>query len=196
MQFRIRDLLLATTFCALTCAGLVYPNPLLESLYYSLALFAIMASALSAIALIEGRRAYALGFLVASSAYLSFAHVADQDGIVPRHAGPELTTQLLRVAFNKLDQGQYDTSLAASEIYIGPKRAVPPIAEPIPQPPWQGNLSVLTGGGQRIVADGSSMSFMRIGHSAWAMLLGWIAAVFTRALYLRSRRRPAGSVPT
>lgn len=189
MRFRILDLLLATAICGFTCAALVRADSFIACLYFSLTLAAVFAAALCAIGQIGASRAYWLGFAVTSGAYLVFAHVPDVDDQVPRHDGPEITTQLLRLAFNKIHSGTYHTSFSRPSGFFpvtSEEEHVEALGDTMQG--WPNNLSLVVQGGQRIVSDGTSKSFMLIGHSAWALLLGWIAGHFTRFIYLRSHR--------
>jgi hypothetical protein len=191
MRYSILQLFCATTICALLCAALVRADPPFECLFFSVAQLAILTALLGAIGETGVQRAYWLGFFIASGAYLAFAHVADADGVVPRHNGPEFTTQLLRLAFNKLHDRSYATSFSRQP---GGFFSVPSETEGIDPfgdsaAPFSGKLSLVIGSGQQIVSDGTSISFMRIGHSAWALLFGWVGGHFTRFIYVRSRRQ-------
>ena len=170
----------------------------------SFALAFILGSILLAVGRKSGARAFWTGFAISSLSYLVFAHLPDSDELVPRHNGPEITTQLLRHCFNWMQADTYDSNLTSQPggffsvdddpFAFGPDDdsfsaatrnddMANETAERFPN-----NLSLIVGGGQRIVADGRSMSFMRIGHAVWALLLGWIGGHFTQIVYERSRR--------
>jgi len=136
--------------------------------------------------------------------YIVFAHLPDADEIVPRHNGPEITTQLLRHGFNWMHAETSDTNFTPQSggyfstdddpFEIGADDSAPSttadnesIAKAVPEP-FPSNFDLILGSGQRIVADGRSMSFMRIGHVAWALLLGWIGGHFTQTVYEWTRR--------
>lgn len=179
MRFSLLQLLAVLTVCALAAAGLARPTELAESLFFTFTLLAILAAAIAAAVLTGPARAYWLGFFMASASYLALVHVPDADEEVPRHNGPEFTTQLLRVLYNKIHAATFETIFT-------PDADWPDITD-------EGRLSLRIVGGQRIISDGTSRSFMRIGHSAWALLLGGIAGHFARGLYVRSRSLAAST---
>lgn len=204
MRFRIFELLIIVSVIALACVSVKQSDPLFETLFFSLTITFVLAAILLAVGRKDGARAFWAGFAISSLLYLVFAHVPDADGIVPRHNGPEITTQLLRHGFNWVHAGTHDTNFpsqpggyfsvgddpfacdANDDVFaaVADNEDMPQEApEPFPK-----NLSLIHGSGQRIVADGRSMSFMRIGHAAWALFLGWIGGHFTQMVYERSRR--------
>jgi len=54
--------------------------------------------------------------------------------------------------------------------------------------PFRTTNSLVIRGGQSLFPDSNSVSFMRIGHACWALLLGWMGGHFTRVVYQRSRQ--------
>ena len=208
MQFRVIELLIATGIFAFGFASLARSDPLFETLFFSFSLLLVLVAILLSIGREAGSRVFWIGFAVSSSSYLVLAHIPDGDGSVPRHNGPELTTQLLRVSYNWLRSGTYDTSFSARSggffsIQDDVKNEKNP-SDPFGTPgsdeatsrnltsAFPANLSLVIGGGQRIVSSGDSISFIRIGHAAWALLIGWAAGHFTRFAYERTRRTYEG----
>jgi hypothetical protein len=48
-------------------------------------------------------------------------------------------------------------------------------------------LSLIVGRKQTLIPFDDPLAYMRIGHAAWALLLGWIAGHASRFVYVRSR---------
>ena len=228
MRFRLLELLIVVGVIAFAMASLNRADSLFETLFFSFTLLAILAAFLLSISRQAGARAFWIAFASTSSVYLVFAHVPDSDGSVPRQNGPEITTQLLRLAFNWLHADYYETSFSRQsgsgffsvqdsridsrdsddpfaadspdESFVTPQTDFDDLIELIKETagtsgfgetePFTPNLNLVFGGGQRLISSGDSITFMRIGHSAWALLLGWIAGHFTRLVYERSRRHP------
>ena len=205
LRFNLRELFAITGVIAFGTVSLLRSDQLYETLFFSFTLLVILTAFLLSIAVQAGGRVFWIAFAATSSLYLGLAHVPDSEGFVPRHYGPEITTQLLLLVYNwpNAETDQYYPGGAFSvqddPFANGSPPAMPdkprdfddlisdvteiigPDIEPFPP-----NLQLIVGGGQRISDD--SVSFMRIGHSAWALLIGWIAGHFTRAIYERSRR--------
>lgn len=228
MRIRLIELLIVVGVIAFAMVSLNRADPLFETLFFSFTLLTILAAILMAIGRRGGARAFWIGFAVTSSTYLAFAHLPDSEESVPRHNGPEITTQLLRHAFNWLHGDEDGSSLSPpsgigffsvpddrtasrdsddpfaadspDESTVTPNPTFDdlidlidiPIAESDDREPAasSANLNLVFGGGQRVISSGDSTAFMRIGHCAWALLLGWIAGHFTRYVYERSRRHP------
>lgn len=206
MRFRISELLAATGIIGFGLGSLVRSDAIFETLFYSIALVFILMAVLLAIARAGPAKYFWLGFAIASSSYLGLAHIPDVEGFVPRQDGPELTTQLLRVAYNFLRSDQYQTRFS-NEPPPGGFFAINDDFEqrPIMDDPFAssnrhesesqdqarsstGNLNVIIGGGQSVEPPENSVSFMRIGHAAWSLLIGWISGHFTQFVYVRSHR--------
>jgi len=204
MRFRLIECLTIVSIVGLVCVSLKQSDPLWETIFFSFTLGFVLASILLAVGRNGAARVFWTGFAISALSYLVFAHVPDADEMVPRHNGPEITTQLLRHGFNWMHTHTYETNLRSQPggffavkddpFAVGPdddalsqktgnNDMAYEAAEPFPS-----NLSLILGGGQRVVADGRSVSFMRIGHAAWALLLGWIGGHFTQMVYERSRR--------
>jgi hypothetical protein len=204
LKFRIIELLIVTSVIGLACVSLKRSDPLFETIFFSFTLAFVSTSILLTVGRDGGARAFWAGFAILSLSYLAFAHVPDVDEMVPRHNGPEITTQLLQLGFNWMHAETYDTtfssqpggffSIADDPFTFGADNDIVSTTTDNDDTPqkaaesFSGSLSLIVGGGQRIVADGRSMSFMRIGHAAWALVLGWIGGHFTQAVYDRSRR--------
>ena len=203
MRFRIIELLTIVSVTGFACVALKQSDPFFETVFFSFTLASLLAATLLAIGRHGGARAFWTGFAVSSISYLLFAHMPDADSMVPRHNGPELSTQLLRHGLNWLHAETYDSNLTSQP---GGMFSVDDMNESITDDdplgvitdfddtqdemgePFPGNLSLIVGGGQRIVSDGRSISFMGIGHAAWALLFGWIGGHFTRTVFERSHR--------
>ena len=203
MKFRIIELLALMSVIGLASVSLKRSDPLFETIFFSFTLAFVSASILLAVGRDGGARAFWVGFATSSLSYLAFAHTPDADEMVPRHNGPEITTQLLRVGFNWMHAGAYDNnfttksggffSVADDPFTFGADDILSATTDNDDASKEAGesfpsNISLVFGAGQQIVADGGSISFMRIGHSTWALLLGWIGGHFTQVVYERSRR--------
>lgn len=186
LKFRIIELLIVISVIGLACGSLKQSDPLFETIFFSFTLAFVLASMLLAVGRTGGARAFWIGFSISSLSYLVFAHVPDGDDLVPRHDGPEITTQLLRHGYNWLHADTYDSNLTSppGEFFSvdddsfsagGDNNPISTTTDVDHAPnetadPFPGNLSLIIHRGQQIIADGRSMSFMRIGHSAWALL--------------------------
>lgn len=195
MRYRILEFLIAVGVIAFAIVSLNCADPLFETLFFSFTLGVILASLLLSIGRRAGTRAFWFAFAATSSLYLAFAHVPDSDQAVPRHNGPEVTTQILRLAYNWLHSDSFDTNFSAQPGDGFFSIQDDPTGTPGNDMPrganYETSLSLIFGVGQRVISSGDSISFMRIGHSAWALLLGWISGHFTRVVYERSRRQPS-----
>jgi len=181
MRFSILQLLTATTIIAFATFSLKRADPLFETLFFSFTLLVILAAILMAIGRKEGARAFWIAFATTSALYLVFAHIPDSDGMGPRHNGPEVTTQLLRLSYNWLHSDSYDTNFS-----LQPGGGFDLVQVNTRKP----DFARVQGGVLHIISSGDFMSFMRIGHSAWALLVGLVAGYFTRFIYERSRLQP------
>ena len=197
MQFRIIHLLAGTAFFAVVCAGLVRADWLFNCLAFSLVLLALLTSALCAIAEIGESRMFWLGFLLAGGSYLIFAHSPDADGNSPRRSGPEFTTLLLRYTFYKLHPTTANPFAVPPAVGQGGMFSIPSDSIRLKSPPesdsiaqFSGNSSLVFATRQRYLSPPSD-EFMRIGHSAWTIIFGWLGGQLTRFVYRRSRRRAA-----
>ncbi|MDP6442746.1 MAG: hypothetical protein QGG36_04390 [Pirellulaceae bacterium] len=186
MRIQIKELLLAITIFAFAIVSLTRSDPLFDALFFSFTLLTILGGMVMAIGRQAAARAFWIAFAMTASLYIGFAHIEDEDEVRPRHYGPELTTQLLRIGYNWMHGGSYDSILDPPGEFFPSDSGLVEV-EP-PQPGSGTGLSLILGGGQRIVSSGDSISFMRVGHSSWALLLGWIAAHCAEFVYLRSRR--------
>lgn len=203
-MFRVIELLTVTSVIGLACVSLKRSDPLFETIFFSFTLAFVSASILLAVGRDGGARRFWAGFAILSLSYLAFAHVPDVDETVPRQNGPEITTQLLRLGFDWMHAETYGSNLSSQpagffSVADDPftvsaddnNASTTTDNDDTPQKApesFPSNLSLIVGGGQRIVADARSMSFMRIGHAVWALVLGWIGGHFTQAVYTRSRR--------
>jgi hypothetical protein len=213
MRFRILELLIVTGVFAFAMASLKRADLLFETLFFSFTLLVILVAVLLAISRRGGARVFWIAFATTSSLCLVLAHVPDADGLSPRENGPEFTTRLLRLAYKwshpdayldnsspKSGGGFFSVQDVPSDSR-GPDDPAPAQADfdslieiisdtvgesDEPLSPFPTNLTLVIGSGQRVVTMGDPVSFMRIGHSAWALLLGWIAGHFTRCVYQRA----------
>ena len=210
MRFRLLELFVVVGVIAFATVSLKRADPLFETLFFSFTLLAILVAFLLSIACRDAARAFWMAFAGTSSLYLALAHVPDSDELVPRHNGPEVTTQLLRVVYDWLRSGTFETNFSyeaggffsvqdqlvdsrGSDDSFGGDAVAE--ADAASRKSFPANLSIVFGSGQRVISSGDSISFMRIGHSAWALLLGWISGHFTRFIYERSRRQPSRPAP-
>ena len=215
MRLRIVELLLVVAVVGVTCTALKVHTPLVASCYFTATCALLGLAGVLAIARVGSRRAFWVLFVGGS--YLCLVHIPDEFELSPRHAGSELTTQLLRLSQRWILGIQHHT------LFDGPvdsdsteDRAAGPFV-PDPNAPnlfatdpsdsggffnvqdaknedeevieeFQGNLSLVFGSGEVVMPGEDGVAFMRIGHSAWALLLAWLAGHLCRIVYTKSRR--------
>ena len=197
MKFRLAELMVVVSVLSFGCVALTQADPLFETLFYSFTAALVLVSVLMVVGRTLEKRAFWIGFGITLVSYLVFANGEDANGIAPRHQGPEITTQLLRLSFNWIHAGEYELedvpkgnggmfSVEDKLQEVDVSSATEP-AQHTPVP-FSSSLSLVINGGQQLVADGRSISFMRIGHGLWGLTLGWIAGHFTAAVYRQSHR--------
>ncbi len=223
MRFRLTELLIVMTCVAFTCAALVRADVLFECLFFSFTMALLFLAATWAIGKLGEQRIFWLGFSIIAGAYLGLAHCPEAEdpsvvrsnsspsltAPVPRHNGPELTTQLLRFALSNLHPNSYELILPGSrggggmfnvatqmgglggqQIENPPGQeddAVDDQPSPVPFPAAFGS-KLTTRLRTPIARNETSVAFMRCGHCAWALLLGWFAGHIASAAQGRPRR--------
>jgi hypothetical protein len=188
MQFYLIEIFIITFVCAFGFGSLVISSPLSECLFFTFTLCILLMALLCAVARRGDKRFFWIGFAIAGCFYLYYVHLPDENGLVPSHDGPLITTQILREGFNLMHSGDYGTSFRSGNGFFSVPSdlfADDASKKDDANQPFENNLSIVLGGGQTIVGGGESIAFMRIGHSMWALLLGWIAGHFT--LYVRRK---------
>lgn len=114
--------------------------------------------------------------MVSSVSYLVFAHTPDDDELVPRPSGPEITTQLLTLGFYWMHDGTYYDSITTrpngfffveDDSLAGHSNDDAPLVKTNKDETTNEttaalltSLSSILGGRQRLVASDRSMSFM------------------------------------
>ena len=199
MKLRIVELLIVVGVFAFACASLKWSDHLFETLFFSFTLLVIWLASLLAIASRKRTRAFCSGFALTAIAYMLFSHCPDSSGMVPRQYGPEVTTKILELGFNWLCEieaeeppssgGFFSVDDDGFDFGVDNETEVNPYAKEDGQAvPFPSNLTVVVNGGQTLV----NTSFFRIGHSAWALLLGWFSGHICRLAYVRSRSETPG----
>ncbi len=194
MKFRIDEFLIVVAVVGLAVISLLRSDAIFETIFFSFTLLFVLLSVLLAVGRTGGARVFWTGFGISSISYLVVAHLPDADDMVPRHNGPEITTQLLRRGFNWLHSSTYfkDNNLmpkpggvfSVQDQPLDFRAQVDAIQEIIdpdnwPSEPFPAKLSLVFGG-QQLAVDPFAFCerFMRIGHSAWALFFGWIGGHF------------------
>jgi hypothetical protein len=154
MNYSLRTLLIFTAVFAIVVACLVFPEPLVGDLFYTLGLLMIAIAMLAAIYFRGPIRAYWIGFLLLFAGY--YAHT-----VWPSEIRSTWTMVQTMGGLNYPAQGPITTRLmsAAYEGLHGPFT------------PRQSVMAPRTGGGTS--GDvGKYVAFMTVGHTVIALLLG------------------------
>ena len=186
MRLRLAELLAVLTLSAFAMAALVRADGIFECLFFSFTLTVLFVSLTLAIGDVVKRRFW-LAFTFVGWAYLGLSHFAGfseapvkaYDAPLPRHNGPEITTQILRFALAKLHPtafqpvyslrrgggaggGLFNVNTQFGGMGDGSRSTTDPetLSDRIRQP---------------IIANDTCISFMRAGHCTWALLFAWIA---------------------
>jgi hypothetical protein len=171
MKISLRELLVVVTFVAIGCAAMTYAS---DGWWQAIAAFAFCLIVVTAImsCLDRGtRRAFAIGFLIASMIYLGGLQMRQRtDGtnneLKSRGSGTVfVSTSLLRAWHSAI-------TVESKEVMTSEGR---------------GGATVR---GTRIHTSPAPTTFMRIGHTLVMLLLGYVGGHFARFVY--SRRMTTG----
>jgi len=197
LQFSLRSLLLATVLVALGCAALLNAWPWCASLVLSATLAFLVLAILGSIYRTGSTRAFWLGMAIVGWGYLWLARRPDDSFSDPRprfqEEGPLVTSRLLCHAYTdvllrvrplpplppELNWGVSSRGL----IIMGPPGGYP--GSPSAPPPGSA-----LGGFPPGIHDYPSLSdFVTVGHSLWALLLGFLGGLVARWFYATRQTR-------
>ncbi len=186
MRFHISELIGITTVAALAITSLVFGEhaPLYESVFLSLTLGGILFGVAVAIGCRGIRQRTWASFSACAVMYVVFSHFPDSSGNVPRRHGPEITTAILQSAYEWKVDSQVKTKHFDKPMSNGlDDRGVfdsvfgdRPAADP------NEIITLVYDGQNGVRKTGNPPVFFRIGHCAWALLIGWVAAHVTQAV--------------
>jgi hypothetical protein len=210
MRFPLRELLTVFTVTSFVIASLVRADALFECLLLSFTLLVLLAATVMAIGCGGERRHFHFALALVGCGYLGLAHYPEDSannskrmlsviGTInpsPRHNGPELTTQLLRLVLSKLHPDEFQN------YYFGrgggglfrvwdDGQALPPVLLAASDMSGRSDAPKMTLSDQianPIMVTDRSVPFFRCGHCAWALLFGWLAG--HSACYLYRGRQP------
>jgi hypothetical protein len=169
MQVRLLELFGIVATCCFACAALARADLLFECLFFTFTLLMLVTAVLCGIARCGHNRFFWIGFSVAGSLYLGYTHLPDDSDMSPRHDGPLITTQVLRVAFNLIHDDFFPTvfspptNFPVDYVTVDSTTAAEP-NDSTEDPSEPTSLSLVFLGGQTITADGTTIAFMRSGH--------------------------------
>ena len=174
LQFSLRSLLVATVLIALGCAALLNATPVCASLVLSATLGVLVVAILGSIYRTGRTRAFWLGMAIVGWAYLWLARQPD-DSLRPL-SDP-------RARF--LEQGPLVTTLLLQQAYIDVLRLLRP-----PPPPSEfvieGSYAMVRVAPQSYPTQ---TDFITVGHSLWALLLGFLGGLLARWFYATRQTR-------
>ena len=188
IRFNIASLLVVVMLLAVGFAALRESSDLWDSSVFTLTLGALLISILLAVHRTESKRALWIGFALFGWNYLALS-------LVPSIETRLLTTKALAYLDSKMlvrSSGGFTVRVTAtgSSTSIGQSRNLAINAV--------GNKTTAIGQGGVWIYDrttgkllsgwsGSTENFVRIGHSLFALLAGWLGGQLSRRFYLASR---------
>ena len=196
-RFHIGTLVILILVLGVGLAAVREANETWDSSIFSITLGMLLISILLTVHRVEKRRAFWLGFALFGSAYLGLS-------LVPSIESRLITTKALAYLDSKVpgrSSGISSSQLLWNLLVLGsPSNSV------------QG-VDVTTAGNQLAISDqgqvwlwnrttgrllggwsGTSENFVKIGHSLFALLAGWLGGQLSRRLY-RDSRHPEVSTP-
>ncbi len=188
-RFNIASLLLVVLFAAIGFAALRESSDLWDSSIFTLTLAAMLISILLAVHRRECRRAFWLGFAVFGWIYLALS-------LVPSIESRLLTTKVLTYLDSKVPERSPAKWVVAltGKIYSPSSNQVSAVAFS----PDGSRLATSSQGTVRLWDvttgrllggwAGTTENFIRIGHSLFALLAGWLGGLLSRRLWRTSRR--------
>ncbi len=198
IRFTIASLLIVVLLAAVGFAALREANESWDSGLFSLTLGVLLISILLAVHCAESRRAFWVGFAVFGWTYLGLCLVPSIDSrlITTRalaqlaHNVPRRTLKIGKVRHagswsNSSESPDYQVSSVAFSS-DGSRIAT---SQPGIVMLWDATTGKLLGG-----STGTTENFVRIGHSLFALLAGWLGGLLSRRLG-RSSRAPDVSTP-
>lgn len=188
IRFSIANLLVVVLFVAVGFAALRESSDLWESVVFTLALAALLASILLAVHRTESRRAFWLGFAL-------FGWITLGLSLIPSIESRLLSTKALAYLDSKVPgrpQGGFTVRFSAMNSVV-PINQVQAVA-------FTSNGNQLAASSQGVVKlwdlgtgrllggwSGSTENFIRLGHSLFALLAGWFGGLLSRRLHARNR---------
>lgn len=181
MRFSMRTQLMVVAIAALCMASLVYPDPIVGDLFFTVGLLLILCAAVGAIYYQGPRRAFLVGFLIFFGGYywaaatpndIRISWALSQSGYGSRSLTPAIiTTRLLALAFEAMHPQGY-----LRQISIPTKSAIS-YSTPTPVMP----TSAING----------YVAFLVVGHTIIAFGLGLLGGGVARRLAFRRLPSPA-----
>jgi hypothetical protein len=187
LRFSIANLLVLILVLGVGFAALRESSELWESSLFTLALFGLLISILLAIHRHESRRAFWLGFAVFGSIYLGCS-------LIPPIEGRIVTTKLLTYLDSKVPgrAPQVFTIQLTGSIPPAPGNQIQNLAFSLNAAQLatsnQGQVRIWNVATGKIFAGwgGTTENFVRIGHTLFALLLGWLGGQLSRRLCQRT----------
>jgi hypothetical protein len=179
-RFNIGTLVILVLFFGVGLAALRESNEIWDSSIFMLTLGVLLTSILFAIHRAEKRRAFGLGFALFGSAYLALSllpsiesrlittkALAYLDSKVPgRPVAFYVVTSYSRTGLNQVSNGTHALNgIKTPSAGQGPIRL------------WDASTGKVLGGW-----GGTTVNFVRIGHSLFALLVGWLGGQLSRRL--------------
>jgi hypothetical protein len=178
LQFSLASVLVGVSIIAAWCAALRFASELWATLWFSLAIGAVLTAVVGAIFRRGEPRAFWTGFILFGSSYLLLVFGPWFDGNVRQHL---LTERLLLYLHPKLQQAtqkQVILSLVDGTVVSG-DRLHPRASNSLPLP-----AGLILGGPTPV---STSENFSQIGHSILAVAMGLLGGILSRLFWHRSQ---------
>jgi len=182
-RFSIRGLLFAVAFVSIACAALKYAGPVWWAVLSTIALLALMGSAIVAAVGKGEQRAKGLGLIICSTIYGAILFFSPGNELHSRN-GYLPTTIMLRPLVQWAATNVYvdlKTGLKLPD-YSRPQGTTLVSVEPTYVPSNQRRFPVAAVG---VYSPVETKDVLRIGHVLWALLLGMLGAQFAGFVYRR-----------
>lgn len=209
---QLKELFIVVAIVGVCIVALIEARLFWESLVFSLTLLVLAFTAVAAVAGNVKSRPYCLAFFVLTASYLLLAHTPDGQGNCPRQIGPEVSSLIIKEvydrsrAFSKVAEPDKRSSGSAANDtrnsidvtdnpfgggsstnnpFSGVENGedVAAIIQTIANNSAENTSLDVSYGGQRVVSDEDLSAFMRIGHCAFGLLIGFVGAIIVR--YIR-----------
>jgi hypothetical protein len=188
IRFNIASLLVVVLVLGVGFAALRESNDLWDSGLFTLTLVVLLVSILLAVHRTEARRGFWVGFALFGSGYLALS-------LVPSIESRLMTTKGLAYLDSKVPRGSLNIATVRHSVSwsYAPSNQVQTLATNA-----VGNEFTVIGQGGVWLYDrttgtllngwiGTSENFIRIGHSLFALLAGWLGGLLSRRLWRASR---------
>lgn len=182
MRFSMKWLLALTATFAVTCYGLIFPNPLIGNLFFTICVGLVVTGLICAVFQRGQTQAFWIGFVLVATSYLWLS-----EGSFGSGANSAIARTIRMQLGASVTEPELLTTTLLTFLYdnISSTSTISPFASPnawqtYPAIPAQGpNRTMLTFRG----ADPAFSSFMAVGHAVFAVAIGWIGAAASRRLY-------------